>query len=57
MLIAGEPQNQRIVQYGPFVCSSEEEVYRALSDYQTNANGFEKARGWQSEIGRAMMGP
>jgi hypothetical protein len=45
------------VQYGPFVVSSEEEVYQAMLDYQSNSNGFERARNWQSQIGRAMLGP
>ncbi|KAA8896296.1 RmlC-like cupin domain-containing protein [Sphaerosporella brunnea] len=56
VLIAGEPQNQKIVQYGPFVVSSEEEVYQAMLDYQSHSNGFERARNWQSEIGKAMLG-
>lgn len=55
ILIAGTPLDQPIVQYGPFVVNSKEEVYQALSDYQTYANGFERAEGWQSEIGKTMM--
>jgi redox-sensitive bicupin YhaK (pirin superfamily) len=54
-LVAGLPLDQKIVQYGPFVLNSQEEVYQALMDYQTQSNGFERAAGWQSEIGKSMM--
>lgn len=56
VLIAGEVHDQPIVQYGPFVVTSKEEVYQAIMDYQTHSNGFERANGWQSEIGKSMMG-
>ena len=45
------------VQTGPFVVTSNEEVYQAMRDYQSNMNGFERARGWQSEIGKTMLAP
>ncbi|KAI0136883.1 RmlC-like cupin domain-containing protein [Xylariales sp. AK1849] len=54
VLIAGQVLDQEIVQYGPFVLSSREEVYQALMDYQTHSNGFERAENWQSEIGKSM---
>lgn len=54
-LVAGQPLDQRVVQYGPFVLSSEEGVYQALKDYQGRTGGFERAEGWRSEIGREMM--
>jgi hypothetical protein len=54
ILVAGLPLTQPIVQYGPFVATSAEEVYKALSDYQTFSNGFERAKNWQSEIGQRM---
>ncbi|KAK7980491.1 retrograde regulation protein 2 [Apiospora arundinis] len=53
-LIAGQVLDQQVVQYGPFVLSSKEEVYQALMDYQTHSNGFERADGFQSEIGKTM---
>ncbi|KAK8133818.1 Pirin-like protein [Apiospora sp. TS-2023a] len=53
-LIAGQVLDQQVVQYGPFVLSSKEEVYQALMDYQTHSNGFERADGFQSEIGKSM---
>ncbi|AEO71184.1 8d3b8050-8b3b-4cd3-a282-7bcd3ceff861 [Thermothielavioides terrestris] len=55
VLVAGLPLDQKIVQYGPFVLTSQEEVYQAFMDYQTHSNGFERANGWQSEIGKAMV--
>ncbi|OQD77329.1 hypothetical protein PENDEC_c003G05664 [Penicillium decumbens] len=54
MLVAGQPLDQKVVQYGPFVLNSQEEVYQAMLDYQTASNGFERTRGWESEIGKRM---
>lgn len=54
LLIAGQPLNQEIVQYGPFVCTSREEVYQAMADFRSGKNGFERSLGWQSEIGKRM---
>ncbi|KAK3344829.1 RmlC-like cupin domain-containing protein [Neurospora tetraspora] len=54
VLVAGTPLDQKVVQYGPFVLNSQEEVYQAFEDYRTHSNGFEKALGWQSEIGKSM---
>ncbi|OBT95068.1 hypothetical protein VE01_07331 [Pseudogymnoascus verrucosus] len=54
-LVAGLPLDQKVVQYGPFVLNSQEQVYNALRDYQNHQNGFERAKGWQSEIGKRMM--
>lgn len=34
LLIAGQPLKERIVQYGPFVMNSEEEIHQAFSDYR-----------------------
>jgi redox-sensitive bicupin YhaK (pirin superfamily) len=55
VIIAGTPLDQKIVQYGPFVLTSQEEVYQAFMDYQTHSNGFERADGWESEIGKTMV--
>ncbi|PYH77789.1 RmlC-like cupin [Aspergillus uvarum CBS 121591] len=54
LLVAGQPLDQKVVQYGPFVVTSEEEVYQAMMDFRTATNGFEKSRGWESEIGKRM---
>ncbi|KAI9886293.1 MAG: hypothetical protein M1823_001902 [Watsoniomyces obsoletus] len=55
VLIAGQPLDQKVVQYGPFVLNSQEQVYQAMLDYQKHANGFERAAGWKSEIGKSMV--
>lgn len=55
IIVAGMPLDQKVVQYGPFVLSSQEEVYQAMRDFRGYENGFERARGWQSEIGKALM--
>ncbi|GLB35000.1 putative pirin family protein [Lyophyllum shimeji] len=50
VLIAGEPLDQTVVQYGPFVMTNREEIQKTLIDYQTGRNGFEKAHTWRSKI-------
>lgn len=55
ILVAGMPLDQPIVQYGPFVVTDTTQIYKALSDYQSFSNGFERAENWQSEIGKVMM--
>jgi quercetin 2,3-dioxygenase len=54
VLISGEPLKQRVVQHGPFVMTSEEGIYQAMMDFSANQNGFERAKGWESEIGKSM---
>lgn len=54
ILVAGQPLDQAVVQYGPFVTTSREEVIQAMMDFQTSTNGFERAADWQSEIGKTM---
>ncbi|RYO37567.1 hypothetical protein AA0111_g2088 [Alternaria arborescens] len=49
ILVAGLPLDQPIVQYGPFVVTSREEVQQAVSDFRRGENGFERAVGWVSE--------
>ncbi|KAF9005605.1 RmlC-like cupin domain-containing protein [Cyathus striatus] len=50
VLIAGEPLDQTVVQYGPFVMTSRAEIQQTVLDYQSGKNGFEKAHTWKSEI-------
>ncbi|KAF9335612.1 hypothetical protein BGZ91_010438, partial [Linnemannia elongata] len=50
VFIAGEPLKEPIVQHGPFVMNSSEEIYDTFVDYQNNKNGFERARNWRSTI-------
>lgn len=54
ILVAGLPLDQKVVQYGPFVLNTQEEVYQAMVDFQSHSNGFERAAGWKSEIGKSM---
>lgn len=54
VIVAGTPLDQEVVQYGPFVLSSQQEVYQAMMDYSTFRNGFERAENWESEIGKRM---
>ena len=44
LLISGKPINESVVQYGPFVMNSREEIDRAMSDYQSN--NFVRDRAW-----------
>ncbi|MBS4097918.1 MAG: pirin family protein [Sulfuricella sp.] len=39
LLIAGQPLNEPIAQYGPFVMNSEQEIYQAVSDYRNGLLG------------------
>lgn len=55
VLVAGLPLDQKIIQYGPFVVSKQEDIYKAMFDYQSYSNGFERARDWESEIGKTMV--
>lgn len=55
ILIGGQILNQRIVQHGPFVQTSVEGIYKAMEDFQSSSNGFERALNWRSEIGKRMM--
>ncbi|KAF9121096.1 hypothetical protein BGX30_002781 [Mortierella sp. GBA39] len=50
VFIAGEPLKEPIVQHGPFVMNTEEEIYETFIDYQYAKNGFERARNWRSTI-------
>ena len=39
LLIAGQPLKEPIVQYGPFVMNSQQEIYQALSDFRDGVLG------------------
>jgi len=51
VLIAGEPLDQEVVQYGPFVMTTREEIQKTFLDYRLGQNGFENAHVWKSKIG------
>ncbi|KAK9542984.1 hypothetical protein VZT92_000801 [Zoarces viviparus] len=50
VLVAGEPIKEPVVQQGPFVMTTEEEIKQAVSDFKTAKNGFERAKNWRSKI-------
>lgn len=52
VLLAGKPHNEPIVQHGPFVMNTQQEIQQAFQDYQLGRNGFENAPGWSSKIAR-----
>ncbi|PVH87599.1 hypothetical protein DL98DRAFT_635321 [Cadophora sp. DSE1049] len=52
VLVAGLPLDQTVVRYGPFVMNTEAEIDQAMRDFRSYSNGFERARGWESEIGK-----
>jgi redox-sensitive bicupin YhaK (pirin superfamily) len=56
VIIAGLPLDQKIVQHGPFVLTTEEGIHQAVNDFYTHSNGFERAKGWQSKNGRELLG-
>ena len=39
LLIAGQPLNEPIVQHGPFVMNSAQEIHQALSDFRAGRLG------------------
>jgi len=49
--ISGEPLDQTVYQYGPFVMTTRDEIEKTIMDYRTGKNGFEKAHTWKSKIG------
>lgn len=53
-LIAGEPMDHPVVQYGPFVMTSKKEIFEAIDDFQLSRNGFERAANWNSEIAKRL---
>ena len=44
LLVSGKPINESVVQYGPFVMNSREEIDEAMHDYQSN--NFVRERAW-----------
>ncbi|KAM7495620.1 hypothetical protein LguiB_030229 [Lonicera macranthoides] len=49
VLVGGEPLGEPVVQLGPFVMNTQQEIDQTIEDYESFSNGFEKARHWRSE--------
>lgn len=47
LFLAGEPIGENIVNYGPFVMTTQNEIQTAINDYRSERNGFEGAQSWQ----------
>ncbi|KAI9101369.1 putative quercetinase [Phlyctochytrium arcticum] len=56
VLIAGQKLKEPIVQHGPFVMSTRDEIMQAFMDYEMGKNGFEGAKKWASKIGGRGLG-
>jgi len=50
ILLSGQPLKEPIVQHGPFVMNTREQIVQAYEDYQKGRNGFEGAPQWKSEL-------
>lgn len=48
ILAGGEPLGEPVVQRGPFVMNTQQEIEQTIQDYENCKNGFEKARHWSS---------
>ncbi len=51
LLLAREPIKEQVVQHGPFVMKTQEEIQEAFEDYRYARNGFEGVHAWASKIG------
>ncbi|KAL6000627.1 hypothetical protein ACLOJK_024327 [Asimina triloba] len=49
VLVGGQPLNEPVVQYGPFVMNTQAEIDQTIEDYHFCKNGFEKAKYWKSQ--------
>ncbi|KAK4439735.1 Pirin-like protein [Sesamum alatum] len=56
ILVGGEPLGEPVVQYGPFVMNSQEQIDQTIEDYENCTNGFEKARHWKSDESNVVFG-
>jgi redox-sensitive bicupin YhaK (pirin superfamily) len=50
VMIGGEMIREKVVQHGPFVMNTREEIMEAMSDYRSGRNGFERAPRFRSSI-------
>ena len=56
LVLAALPVGEPIVQYGPFVAGSRDEIKRAMQDFQLGRNGFDVAQAWHERRERAARG-
>ncbi|XP_027342097.1 pirin-like protein [Abrus precatorius] len=49
ILVGAEPLGEPLVQFGPFVMNTQEEIDQTIDDFENFANGFEKAKQWRTE--------
>ncbi|XAR48770.1 hypothetical protein NMG60_11031701 [Bertholletia excelsa] len=49
VLIGGQPLNEPVVQYGPFVMNTQSQIDQTIEDYRYCKNGFEMAKYWRSQ--------
>ncbi|KAL3503578.1 hypothetical protein ACH5RR_038027 [Cinchona calisaya] len=49
ILVGGKPLGEPVVQFGPFVMNTQEEIDQTIEDYENCNNGFENAKHWRSE--------
>ena len=49
ILVGGEPLGEPLVQFGPFVMNTQEEIDQTIEDFENCVNGFERARHWKSQ--------
>lgn len=54
VIISGKPIGEPVVQHGPFVMCTQQQIRDTFEDYQQRKNGFEKAGTWHSEIGKSL---
>ena len=48
--LSGLPLKEPIVQYGPFVMNTQDQIDQTLEDYHSAKNGFEEVKNWSSGI-------
>ncbi|KAL9297558.1 hypothetical protein ACSQ67_023454 [Phaseolus vulgaris] len=49
VVVGGEPLNEPVAQYGPFVMNTQSEIEKTIEDYQQGRNGFEMRNYWRSQ--------
>jgi len=50
IVISAAPLNEPVVQHGPFVMTTKNEIRETITDFHMGKNGFEKAPNWESDL-------